>query len=527
MVSVKQLLVAGFASSAAATSIKRSSPVASVSCNGKTYTYEGLAGFGSLKSDARDQYGDTISIGSSMRIKDWKKAGNRYKGTLYGLPDRGWNTNGTQATIPRIHIFEISFTPSPDATVAAPSGPNVEFEYKRTILLSGPDGKPMTGLDPDFTGGLTYDGFPTMPAATYPGDGFGGPGAGDKRISLDAEGLVIEDDGSFWISDEYGPFVYKFNKDGKLVAAIQPPDALLPIRNGEISFNSNTPPIYNQSIVPDPEDPHHGRQNNQGFEGLTISADGKTLWVMLQSAARQDGGASSSKRRNTRLLKYVLNKQEVTYETEYVVPLPTYINGEGKTRVAAQSEIHYISDTQLLVLARDSSAGRGQDDPLSRYRSVDVVDISAATNIKGPKFDDIQNGNVTAGGIESPSDKLVEGITPAEYCPFIDYNINSELNKFKTEEGDVVHNGAPVDIGLLNEKWEALALVPVNPGKKCSGADEYYLITLSDNDFITNNGYFNFGKVQYVDDSASVPFLNSQALVFKVTLPKGSKPLVG
>ncbi len=55
----------------------------------------------------------------------------------------------------------------------------------------------------------------------------------------------------------------------------------------------------------------------------------------------------------------------------------------------------------------------------------------------------------------------------------------------------MIHNGAPVNMGLLNEKWEALALVPVNPkggkGKACDG-DEYYLFTLSDNDFITNNG---------------------------------------
>lgn len=98
------------------------------------------------------------------------------------------------------------------------------------------------------------------------------------------------------------------------------------------------------------------------------------------------------------------------------------------------------------------------------------------------------------------ADELVDGITPAELCPFIDYNLNSELNKFKTVEGDVVHNGAPVDIGLLNEKWEALALVPVHPGGKGKGKgkgkscgsseeqDEYYLITLSDNDFITANG---------------------------------------
>lgn len=55
--------------------------------------------------------------------------------------------------------------------------------------------------------------------------------------------------------------------------------------------------------------------------------------------------------------------------------------------------------------------------------------------------------------------------------------------------------------------------------------DEYYLFTLSDDDFITQNGYINFGKVQYQD--ASTYNLDNQVLVFKVTLPKGSKPLVG
>jgi hypothetical protein len=234
MVSLKQLVAAGFASTSVAATVKReTAPVASVSCNGQAYKYNGLAGFGSLESDARDKFGETISIGSSMAITDWKKKGESYNAKLYGLPDRGWNTNGTQNTNPRIHIFEITFTPTPDATAATPSGPNLEFLYKNTILLSGPDGEPLTGLDPDFTGGLTYPGFPTMPAATYPGDGFGGDGPGGKRISVDAEGLVVDGD-SFWISDEYGPFVYRFNSKGKMVAAIQPPAAILPTRNGEI-----------------------------------------------------------------------------------------------------------------------------------------------------------------------------------------------------------------------------------------------------------------------------------------------------
>ncbi|KAM7183999.1 Esterase-like activity of phytase domain containing protein [Naviculisporaceae sp. PSN 640] len=544
MASIKQFLTVaiGLTSGVVGASVKHPptpEPVTSISCNGKSYSYNSLAGFGALKSDARDQYGDTISIGSAIAVKNWRKTGKKYKATLYGLPDRGWNTNGTQNTIPRLHIFDITFTPAPDASVAKPSKPNLDFDYKKTILLSGPDGKPMTGLDADLTGGLIYPGFPTMPAATYPGDGFGGPGPGGKRISLDAEGLVVEEDGSFWISDEYGPFLYKFSKSGKLVASVQPPDAILPIRNKKASFASNNPPIYGQITAPNPTDPDHGRQNNQGFEGLTVSPDGKTLWVMLQSATRQDGGASSSKRRNTRFLKYSLKKPhgprrhnddkvDVKYEAEYVVPLPTFVNAAGQTRVAAQSEIHYISDTQFLVLPRDSSVGRGYSETLSRYRHVDVVDISGATNIKGPKFDDIQDGNITAGGITSPSDILVPGITPATLCPFLDFNINTELSKFTAANGHVVHNGGVTDRGLLNEKWESLALLPVNGERNGhDDKDEYYLIAISDNDFITNNGYINFGKIKYADTSSSVPFLDQQALVFKITLPKGSKPLLG
>jgi hypothetical protein len=39
---------------------------------------------------------------------------------------------------------------------------------------------------------------------TDTGDGFGGEGPGGKRISVDAEGLVLGDDDTFWVSDEYG-----------------------------------------------------------------------------------------------------------------------------------------------------------------------------------------------------------------------------------------------------------------------------------------------------------------------------------
>lgn len=83
--------------------IPRSSPVLArapaefvnqATCNGQTYTYQKLAGYGFIPSDARDKYGETIGgIGSAIALDKnaWRKRGsNSYTGVLWGLPDRGW-----------------------------------------------------------------------------------------------------------------------------------------------------------------------------------------------------------------------------------------------------------------------------------------------------------------------------------------------------------------------------------------------------------------------------------------------------
>ena len=74
--------------------------VDATNCNGQTYVYEELAGFGWLASDARDKFGDTIGgIGSSLALekRSWRATGGKseaYTGIVWGLPDRGWNTQG-------------------------------------------------------------------------------------------------------------------------------------------------------------------------------------------------------------------------------------------------------------------------------------------------------------------------------------------------------------------------------------------------------------------------------------------------
>jgi hypothetical protein len=278
-------------------------------------------------------------------------------------------------------------TLKPGASLESLSKPNLDLEYLDAVLFTGPDGTPVTGLDADVKGSIKFPGFPEMPVATYTGNGFGGPGKGGKRISIDSEGLVLNPDGSFWVSDEYGPYIYKFSARGRMQAAIRPPQAIIPRRNGTVSFSADSPPIYNFPY-----------------------------------------------RKQARMLEYGISGDTPIYTHEYVVTLPLYTdptvsNPSKAVKVAAQSEIHYISPTQFLILARDSGKGHGQDSSLSVYRHADVFSIASATNIKSPVHDSAN------GSIASSPGVLTAGISPAEYCPFLDYNVNSELGKFGLHNG--------------------------------------------------------------------------------------------
>ncbi|KAJ5110377.1 hypothetical protein N7532_000912 [Penicillium argentinense] len=478
-------------------------PISQTTCSGQRYDYYGLAAYGTVPSNATDRYGDTLGgFGSAVFFdqSSWNKGQDgSYHGMIWAMPDRGWNTNGTLNYQSRIHKFSIHLCLAPDASGSHPSPPNMNLTYLDSVLLTGPDGVPTTSLDADATGFISYDGFPPLPRATYDGDGFGGPGLTNVRITLDCEGLVVDSDGAFWISDEYGPYIYRFSKYGKMLLAIAPPPAFRPLRNGTVSFSGAEPPMFEPDRFPRPLDPTAGRANNQGLEGLTISPDGRFLYAMMQSAMNQEGGPKKKTRRQTRILEYdISDKNSPTLSHEFVVTLPPY---GDESKAAVQSEIHRLSNGQLLILARDSGFGRGADETESKYRHVDVISTTGATNLAG-KWDSTNGSIANAKGILDPN------ITAATYCPFLDFNLNSELKKFG------LHNGGPKDDRLLNEKWESLALVPL--GQEDSNANpEYLLFSFSDNDFITQEGYQNSGRFRYSDKSGED--IDTQILAFLVS----------
>ena len=97
-------------------------------------------------------------------------------------------------------------------------------------------------------------------------------------------------DGNFYVSDEYGPYIRKFNRQGHLLARIAVPakfllDPVAGVQSGDINN-----PVDAASLELTPANNITGRQANRGMEGLAITPDGKMLVGMMQNALIQDNG---------------------------------------------------------------------------------------------------------------------------------------------------------------------------------------------------------------------------------------------
>jgi hypothetical protein len=464
---------------------------------GATFVNKGLVGVARVPSNATDEFGETLGgFGSGMAadLHRWHKDRNgSYRGVLYMLPDRGWNTQGTTDFRGRLHHFDAILRPFYGTSTTAQN--QLSLRYRNSVLFHERAGVPTTGLDPSGVKPASPL-FPDLPI---------GP---NGHISVDDEAVVYPSDGTVWVSEEYGPYIYHYKFDGQLLDVIRPPEAFIPMRrdgagNLEENFSANSPPVgvtYN----PSPGNPVSGRQNNQGFEGLALSPDRHTLFVLLQSALIQDLDPASiaTTRRNTRLLAYDLRHHNPELVGEYVVQLPLYqdqTTTQTRLRTAAQSELLALNDHQFLVLARDSSAGYTTNNPASVYRSVDLIDISEATNIAGSAYD-------LPGQPVAPHGVLDESVKPVAYQRFLDINDNTQLNRFG------LHNGPPNDTDDLYEKWESMAVVPVDDPE---APDDYFLFVGSDNDFITQQGFMAGEPYQ----DASGNNVDTLVLVYRVSLP--------
>src|SRR5215469_3885948 len=161
----------------------------SVNFQGQTFVNKGLVGVARVPSNAVDQFGETLGgfgSGMAMDLDSWhKNRDGSFGGTLFMLPDRGWNTEGTVDFRGRLHRFEVTLKPLFSGSTTNQN--QLQLDYKGSTLFHRPGGVVTTGFDPNAAQPGTHN-FPDLPVFSANG-----------HITLDDEAVVHVGDGTFWV----------------------------------------------------------------------------------------------------------------------------------------------------------------------------------------------------------------------------------------------------------------------------------------------------------------------------------------
>ena len=423
----------------------------------------GLVGVGRVPSDSFDQLGANLDTLGGIFSGLWLDpativhSNGTIHVTVYGLPDRGFG-DGLTDYHPRIQRLALAITPY-FGPGPVPQNQIVIINTDTHVLTV--NGITFTGFQPDDTNVLTHP-------QSLPG------GVGGGKWSLDPEGIAFASAG-WYISDEYGPFIYRFDNTGALLSTLPLPAAYIP------RIGTNYPRTINYllgGLVTVATD--SGRYNNRGMEGLSITPDGKRLVACLQSPLTQDG-ENRNPSRNVRILVYDVDPASPSYQqplAEYVHVLPLSA-AENNNRHTPVSEILALSATRYLILQRDSR-GLGGDPGQFLYKRVVEVDASNATNILGTGYD-LEKG--APGQISLPRAGLPSNVVAVTSRDLVDLLNGAQLAKFGLNLAPSNQN-----INTLSEKWEGLGVVPLNDPQ---APNDYLLLIGNDNDFRAPVVYHN------------------------------------
>jgi hypothetical protein len=293
--------------------------------------------------------------------------GNEY----FGMTDRGPG-GGLLSYAPRIQVFSL------DTNMA--SGAISNFALKRTIVFTQADGTtPFNGQNPQLLSG----------------------NKGTLGASFDPEGLVIRANGNFLVADEYGPSLYEFNPNGQLLKSYETPANLMPKdAAGATNYVDGRPTITT------------GRQDNRGFEGLTLSNDGTKAYAILQDPLVNEGSGGDGRRgRFVRMVEFDLatgTSKQFAYQLESIADINmrtnTAFTATNQGRSIGVSAIYTLPNGKLMVVERDNR-GLGVDAAASALQSgtkrVYVIDIAGATDISGVT---LTNGVLPAGAVAVTKD---------------------------------------------------------------------------------------------------------------------------
>ncbi len=415
------------------------------------YAAPSLIATGSLSGSASDLSGLTgkLESGVAANLLGGMGSGLAWAGgnTFLALPDRGPNAlayaggaavDNTTSYIPRFNTVTLGLTSTLVGSTynyaLTPTVTSTTLLYSSTALNYGAVTPANNTADKFYFSGRS-DNFAA------------GNSLNVNNARLDPEAIRVSNDGkSVYISDEYGPYVYQFNRaTGERTNSYALPSAFAInslSSNGATEISGNTA----------------GRVANKGMEGLAITPDGKTLVGFEQSPLIQDGGDGGRANRIVKIDTATGATKQYVYDN--------FLADKNKTYNS--SEILAINDNEFLVLERD---GKGLGDGSSAdVKRIYKVNLAGATDI----------GALNGGaGISGEANLLT-------------YAVNKTL--FLDLKTSLVAAGVPVT--AIPSKLEGMAF----GDDILEGSTLYHtLYVANDNDFASASGDNKFFVYKFTD----------------------------
>lgn len=354
------------------------------------------------------------------------------KSIFYLLTDRGPNIDGTE------NDSKVFASPTFTPQIGKFRLKDNTLTLESVIELKNKDGVKLNGLpNPEGKGGSGEKAL-----------GVDGNDLGKSEDGIDSEGLARAADGSWWVSDEYGPHIVHFDASGKEIERINP-----------WSTGKKLPLVFAK------------RRPNRGMEGLTLTPDGKTLVGIMQFPLYNP---SKDAIKNSLAIRIVTLDIASGVTKQYVYMME-------RTDLQAVSEIAAVSNSTFIVLERDGEYAT-ETTRSTVFKKIYKIDLSGAT--------DISDANNTATG------KLFDGKTVEELkdaATLAKYNIKP-VNK--TLVADLM-----TDIKELYPHDKAEGLAVINPS---------LIAVCNDDDFgVTGKGFYATKILPYIKtvDKNSIYFV--------------------
>jgi Esterase-like activity of phytase/Bacterial Ig domain/PA14 domain/Secretion system C-terminal sorting domain/Bacterial protein of unknown function (DUF839) len=240
---------------------------------------------------------------------------------------------------------------------------------------------------------------------------------------IDAEGIVVDKNGYFWICEEGGATIWKLNPNGVVVNRFTPFANAAGAQPQDIQIDS----VFGY------------RKNNRGFEGISITPGGK-IYAIIQSPIFYPSKSVGEASRIHRILE-IDPATNITRMFAYLNDGIIGASGSNQIRLRDWKigDMAAINDSTFLVL---EAALRGTTDIKRVYQ----INIKNATPVTSGLY-----GGVTLEALVDATGLTANNIAPVTKTLFMDLLANGWSASLEKAEGIAIINDSTIAIGNDND----------------------------------------------------------------------------